>query len=61
MRWNLVHSRYRHLSRQIRVDLAAVVGVRGRHELPLAETEQVIFPQQTANPACWSVTAQILE
>jgi hypothetical protein len=40
----LVHSRQRHLSRQIRVDFAAMVGVGGHHELPFAETQQVIFP-----------------
>ena len=46
----LVDAGQHHLARQVRIDLAAVVGI-GRHdELPLPHAQQVVLAQQPVNP-----------
>ena len=39
-----------HLARQVRIDLAAVIGIGGHHELPLPQAQQVVFAHDPANP-----------
>jgi len=46
----LIGARQDHVSRQVGVDLAFVVGVGGSHEFPPAHAQQVVLPHETAYP-----------
>lgn len=49
MRW-LVHTCQFQAPGQVRIYVGTVIGVRGHHELPPAETEQVVLSQDSAHP-----------
>jgi hypothetical protein len=46
----LIHAAEHDIPRQVGINLAAVVGVRGDDELPRANTQQVVLSQQPVNP-----------
>jgi hypothetical protein len=46
----LIDAGQHHVASQVRVNRAVVVGVRGRHEFPPAQAEQVVLPHDAIHP-----------